>query len=185
MSSCLSCQRCPLIYPVLTWIDEKIQFGYFLKDVFHLVCSPQSLKNCSRSSKLLWPPSTSSDSFAWTYFTLCGWETLTPMINWAIKIWLLLKRKVNPHLWLAQTCVTDTFRKSQRALEKDIVTFRVNLFFKKRKIRQFCQMRTWLVNRDLTKLRRRRQRQKRFNFNFKLGTLRSDNGDVHENVVEK
>ena len=44
-----------------------------------------SLKNCSRSSKLLWPPSTPSYSFAWTYFTLCEWETLTPMINWTTK----------------------------------------------------------------------------------------------------
>ena len=45
-----------------------------------------SLKNCSRSSKLPWPPSTPSYSFAWTYFTLCEWETLTPIINWTKKI---------------------------------------------------------------------------------------------------
>ena len=48
---CLSCRRCPLICPFLIWIDEKIQFGYFLKDVFHLVCSPQSLLHVSFRSK--------------------------------------------------------------------------------------------------------------------------------------
>ena len=31
----------------------KIQFGYFLKDVFHLVCSPQSLLHVSFRSKIV------------------------------------------------------------------------------------------------------------------------------------
>ena len=50
---CLSCRRCPLICPFVIWIDEKIQFGCFLKDVFHLVCSPQSLLHVSFRSKIV------------------------------------------------------------------------------------------------------------------------------------
>ena len=79
-----------------------------------------SFKNCSRSSKLLWPPSTPSYSFAWTYFTLCKWETLTPMINWTNKICRYCQREksVLMHLWIAQICVTDTHKKSARACKR-------------------------------------------------------------------